>query len=300
MYSSFIRGWRGWRTALALGACLLVAYSIPKSAQAENATGGKHCLWRVTNARAPVYLVGSIHALAAKDYPLAPVIEDAVKQSQEFWFEVDPRRGELFAKKIVAAAKYPNGVQIKEKINPKTYAYLQKITRGGMNVWQHVKPWAIAEFLLRHPGYERVSYAYGIDHHIAEEAMHRRRPVGGIESIDEHVRVFSDMQEIEGEVFLLQTLVYADEGPKKFAESVGAWKAGNVEHLYEMDLPRIKEAPTVWWRLLDRRNARWIPRIETVIKSGRPSMICAGCLHFPGPHGLLALLKARGYKIEQL
>jgi len=29
-------------------------------------------------------------------------------------------------------------------------------------------------------------------------------------------------------------------------------------------------------------------------------MIVAGCLHFPGPHGVLALLKARGYKIEQL
>ena len=261
---------------------------------------GKHCLWRVTGTRAPVYLLGSIHSLRAGDYPLAPVIEDAVKQSQEFWFEVDPRRDDLFAKKIVAAAKYPNGVQIKGRINPKTYAYLQKITQGGMNVWQHVKPWAIAAFLLRHPGYERLSYAYGIDNHIAEEAKHRGRPVGGMESIDEHVRVFSDMQEIEGEVFLLQTLVYADEGPKRFAESVAAWKTGDVDHLYEMDLPQIKEAPTVWWRLLDRRNARWIPRIETVIKSGRPSMIVAGCLHFPGPHGVLALLKARGYKIEQL
>jgi uncharacterized protein YbaP (TraB family) len=62
----------------------------------------------------------------------------------------------------------------------------------------------------------------------------------------------------------------------------------------------MKEAPTVWWRLLDRRNARWIPRIETVIKSGRPSMIVVGAAHFPGPHGVLALLRARGYKVEQL
>jgi uncharacterized protein YbaP (TraB family) len=26
----------------------------------------------------------------------------------------------------------------------------------------------------------------------------------------------------------------------------------------------------------------------------------AGALHFCGPHGVIALLKARGYKIEQL
>src|SRR6478735_1762651 len=32
-------------------------------AAAEVATNAKHCLWRVTNARAPFYLLGSVHAL---------------------------------------------------------------------------------------------------------------------------------------------------------------------------------------------------------------------------------------------
>lgn len=265
-------------------------------------SGGKHCLWRITNAKAPVYLLGSIHSLRPSDYPLAPVIEDAVKQSREFWFEIDPRpaAGDLMDKKVVAAAKYPNGEQIKGKINPKTYAFLQKITRSGMNEWQHLKPWAIAMFLIRHEGFEGVSYAWGIDHHVAEEALHHGKLVGGIETVDEHVRVFADMQDIEGEVLLLQTLVYADEGPKNFARDVAEWKAGDVESLYADELPKIKEAPTVWWRLLDRRNARWIPRLETVIKSGKPSMIVAGAAHFGGPHGLLAMLRGRGYKIEQL
>ena len=248
------------------------------------------------------YLLGSIHAMSPGDYPLAPAIEDAVKESQEFWFEIDPRQGagRLFRKKVVAAASYPKGVQIKDKINPKTYAFLQKITIHGMESWQHLKPWAIGLFLLRHPGYERISGAYGIDYHISEEALRRGKQVGGIETIDEHVRVFSDMQDIEGEVFLLQTLIYADAAPKEFKQSVAAWKTGNVDALYAMELPRMKEAPTVWWRILDRRNVRWIPRIETVIKSGRPAMIVAGAAHFPGPHGLLSLLRAQGYKIEQL
>ncbi|HEY2124398.1 MAG TPA: TraB/GumN family protein [Chthoniobacterales bacterium] len=282
---------------------LLLTFLVAGAAPAADSGGGsRHCLWRVTNSKGPVYLLGSIHAMSPGDYPLAPAIEDAVKQSQEFWFEIDPRpKAEaLLERKIYAAARYPNGVQIKGKINPKTYAFLQKITLSGMNSWQHLKPWAIAMFLLRHPGYERISGAWGIDNHVAEEALHRGRLVGGIETVDEHVRVFSEMQEIEQEVFLLQTLIHADEGPKEFAQSVAAWKAGNVEYLYAMDLPQVKEAPTVRWRLLDRRNARWIPRIETVIKSGRPSMIVAGVAHFPGPHGLLALLRARGYKLEQL
>jgi hypothetical protein len=51
--------------------------------------------------------------------------------------------------------------------------------------------------------------------------------------------------------------------------------ASNGKHTGEM-----KEAPTVWWRLLDRRNARWIPRIETAIRSGRATLIVAGALAF--------------------
>jgi uncharacterized protein YbaP (TraB family) len=60
------------------------------------------------------------------------------------------------------------------------------------------------------------------------------------------------------------------------------------------------EAPTVWWRLLDRRNAKWIPKIEAALSSGKLTMIVAGALRFGGPHSVIALLQARDYTVEQL
>ncbi|MEY2481470.1 MAG: uncharacterized protein QOI04_2397 [Verrucomicrobiota bacterium] len=280
-------------------AFIIAASLATKMLAADPSATGKHCLWRVTNARAPFYLLGSVHALRPRDYPLAPVIADAIQQSQQFWFEIDLRQDELFTKKVKAAAHYPKGVHIKDKINPKTYAYLMRITQRGTDVWEDLKPWAIALFLLRHPEAGEMSRQYGIESHIFQKARIRGRPVGGIESLDEHIRVFSDMQDIEGEIYLLQTLVHVEE-IRQYPEEIAAWKAGDVDRLYAMQLPKIKEAPTVWWRLLDRRNARWIPRIETEIKTGKPTMIVVGAMHFPGPHGLLAMLRARGYKLEQL
>jgi uncharacterized protein YbaP (TraB family) len=52
--------------------------------------------------------------------------------------------------------------------------------------------------------------------------------------------------------------------------------------------------------LVDDRNVKWIPRIEAELKTGKPTAIVAGALHFSGPHSVIALLQARGYKVEQL
>jgi uncharacterized protein len=108
------------------------------------------------------------------------------------------------------------------------------------------------------------------------------------------------MFDAEGEVVLLQAIIHAKDEAKQFRQDVEAWKAGDAARLYAIHAGEMKEAPTVWWRLLDRRNARWIPRIETAIRSGRPTLIVAGALHFAGPRGVVALLQQRGYKIEQL
>src|SRR6267143_5932002 len=86
----------------------------------------KCCVWRVTNATAPFYLVGSIHALGKKDYPLPRPYEIALKDSNRFMFEFDPTRHAEFEKKFEAAAKYPRGQDIRSKISPELLAWLRK------------------------------------------------------------------------------------------------------------------------------------------------------------------------------
>jgi uncharacterized protein YbaP (TraB family) len=151
---------------------------------ADISSTGKHCLWRIANAPAPCYLLGSVHALRPSDYQRTPAIEEAIKQSQQFFFEFDPKQDEAFAKKLADAAKYPKAGQIREKINPKTYAYLHKITLSGMNDWQHLRPWAVAVLLLQHPGYGEVSLGYGMDDYVARKARYFSKITNGLETVD--------------------------------------------------------------------------------------------------------------------
>src|SRR5919204_74203 len=86
----------------------------------------KCCVWRVTNAKAPFYLVGSIHALSKKDYPLPGPYDIALKEGTRFLFEFDPTQHAEFQKKFEAAAKYPPGQDIRSKISPELLAWLRK------------------------------------------------------------------------------------------------------------------------------------------------------------------------------
>jgi hypothetical protein len=287
------------RIVASVAGTAIVFVFVSALAAAEVAASAKHCLWRVSNARAPFYLLGSVHSLQRSDYEKALAVEEAIKQSQLILFEVDPKEDQTFAKKLGEAARLPRGEQIRGKISPKTYNYLRKITINGMAEWQHLYPWAIA-MLLDYPTLRGVSSIYGVDNHVAQMARRYSKRTGGVETVDEHIHVFSDMHMIEGEVYLLQALIHAAEASQQFRSDVAAWKSGDTNRLYAMHVRRMKEAPTIWWRLLDQRNAKWIPRLEAAIKSGTPTLVVAGALHFSGPRSVIALLQKRGYKIEQL
>src|SRR4249919_1373483 len=104
---------------------LVVALTLTPLAMDASSQGKKFpkcCVWRVTNAKAPFYLVGSIHALSKKDYPLPQPYDIALKDSSRFLFEFDPTQHAEFQKKFEAAAKYPAGQDIRSKISPELLA----------------------------------------------------------------------------------------------------------------------------------------------------------------------------------
>src|ERR1700731_815994 len=115
--------WR-WRIVLAFVCCLTAYPGLAADKPTATSTAArptkfpKCCVWRVTNAKAPFYLVGSIHALSTKDYPLPKPYDIALKGSTRFLFEFNPTQHAEFQKKFEAAAKYPAGQDIRSKISP--------------------------------------------------------------------------------------------------------------------------------------------------------------------------------------
>jgi uncharacterized protein len=274
----------------------------------------KCCVWRVTNAKAPFYLVGSVHTLSENDYPLPVPYEIALKEAKRFLFEFDPTRQAEFEEKLNAAARYRPGEDISSKIAPELFAWLQenistvnsnrrrgkKSRTASFDAGLGYKPWWIAQHLVDKSAYSNVSPSPGLDDYFLVRAQRMGKEIGGLESVDEHVAVLGGLSDRDGEIILRDALTPQKDGAAQLGSMQQAWRRGDTATLWARDGRFRKEAPWIAARFVDDRNRKWVPRIEAELKTGRPTAIVAGALHFSGPNSIVRLLEKRGYKIEQL
>lgn len=296
------------RTALLSAATWLLLVSLSSAASnsapaltAASQPSGKHFLWKVIDTPTPFYVLGSYHALRGSDYPLGAEIDRAIGECKRFVFEYDFEQSAKvnFYKKMDDASHFPRGVHLRDKVSPKTYALVQKLAKTRSSSYDDVKPWAIAFFMYGNTGMHDLYSYYGVENYVMRRAG-AYPDIGGVETPEEHIHVLSDMSDIEGEVFLLQTMAYGDRHAKTFGEAVRAYKTGDVHALAHLDYQEERQAPYLVQRIITKRNANWIPRIEAELKSGKPTMIVVGARHLCGPYNVIDLLRKQGHKLEQL
>ncbi|MEO7165456.1 MAG: TraB/GumN family protein [Spartobacteria bacterium] len=266
----------------------------------------------MTDAPAPFYLVGTIHSLSGRDYPLPKPYMQALHESQQFFFEVDLHPKSDFGERFDRAACYPKGDDVRRHIHPKTWEFLAKRFRNSnllgrqfhvgdnyVSGIQELRPWAIAS-IWGINGYSDLSNEYGVDNYFFYQARRAGKACGALETPEEHVDVLRGMADIDAELLLLDALVRGDKRRDDFNATRSGWAKGDMTAMLA-DEKRARDLnPGCEMRLLDYRNLRWIPKIESLIKSGVPTSIVVGTGHYGGANSVIDLLQKRGHKIEQL
>jgi uncharacterized protein YbaP (TraB family) len=271
-------------------------------------------VWRATNTSVPCYLVGTMHALSAHDYPLPTAYDQALRDSKRLVFEMKPEPTNDFFTKFVHAATYPNGDFLERHVHPKTWEIIRanftKISmvgrpfRVGGYFVQHgveqLRPWAIASIFYGIPGYSDIHSRFGVDNYFAFEGKRHHKELAGLETDNEHIAVLGGLDDAESELMLLDVIVNRDRENAWDEEERVAWKRGDIAGVREKMARWGNLNPGAYMRLLDERNIRWIPKIKAEFNSGKPTSIVVGAGHMLGPNGLIALLRKNGYQFEQL
>jgi uncharacterized protein YbaP (TraB family) len=294
--------------------CSTLALSLAFAFFGAIANAATCCVWRLTNAPAPFYLVGTMHALNSHDYPLPAAYNQALQDSSRLIFEIKPDPRSDFSKKLAQAAAYPKGDDIRRHVHPKTWQILavnfkkvgllgRSFKMGDFYLDQgmpQLRPWAIAYIFYGIRGYSDVNSRLGVDNHLAFQGRRAHKELAGLESFEEHIEVLRGMNDIESELILLDAIVYRDKNSADFKRTRDEWKRGDTSALW-VDHQRFRKLdPGADVRLLDVRNVKWVPRIKAEINSGKATSIVVGANHMLGPNGLIALLQRNGYKFEQL
>ena len=256
-------------------------------------------VWKVTNAEGgTLYLGGSVHALRKSDYPIPTAFDRAFENSARLVFEVDDDK--LDSEKLRQSAQYPKGDSLKNHVDPRTYAYVTKFF-GLLGVSEatvaRYRPWFLT-LTLWSPSLQGLSPELGIEDRLTSRAHAHHKPVSGLVTTREHLAVFTGLSERQSEAVLLLTFIPSANHSRP--NLIEAWKRGDVDALWHQTAAEFADYPAFGERILEARNRTWLPKIEGYLHSKETYFVVVGAGHMGGPEGLLALLRQRGYKIEQL
>ena len=282
---------------------LLVGFALTLILGIVEQVDAMSCVWRVTSPKGEtLYLAGSWHALRERDYPLPVAFKTAFDASSNLAFEISPNDLHNSGKALEVAGTYPRGDSLKNHISPVTYSYLQvtfgTFTNAADPKFSRYRPWFLV-LALESPGVRGMSSKLGVERHFERSAAAASKPVTGLETLREHIEVFSGLSDRTSEALLLESLAPADNPNSTFATLMNAWRRGDADTLANVTRATLRTLPGMADRLLSNRNRNWIPKIEGFLHSGKIYFVIAGAAHMGGNEGVLPLLKARGYRIEQ-
>lgn len=277
-------------------------FLVSQAAEAQE----KSFLWQVRSNKSQIYILGSIHFLKKDNYPLKNAIEKAFDGSHKLVFEIDLKNADHATVQHLTLEKgaHRDGVTLQQEVSPETYSLAEKRAKElGIEIraLSPLKPWLVALTLtalkLQKLGFSPSS---GVDRYLAERAMKSGKPTAGLETAAFQIGLLDRLSRREQEAMLRQTLTEMELVDKGLERIVRSWASGDVDALEELLLSGMRGYPEVHQKIIVDRNRLWLPQIEKMLEESETTLVVVGAAHLVGKEGVVELLKARGYTVEQL
>jgi hypothetical protein len=238
-------------------------------------------------------------------YPLSPALEAAFNESDLLVEEVDLAEmlGAGSQLNLLTRGLLPGSVTLEQVVSPATYALVRRTVTGlGMPVEPLVKfkPWMLA---LTLEGLQLMTAGFdpelGLDKHFYDLAQTSGKSVQGLETTDYQISRFDEMTMEQQDHLLAETLKALETEQASAGRLVQSWRAGDVAAVEAIVLADLKSEPQLYQRLLVERNRTWLPKLEALFARKSPAFVVVGAAHLVGPDGVVAMLKAKGYSVQQ-
>jgi uncharacterized protein len=286
---------------VALGVLLTALVAVP-SAQ----TSSKHFMWAVTRSGGPpTYLVGSLHVLTPEYYPLDPAIEKAFSASKVLIEEVDldELTDPMSAMALFGKAMLTDGRTLDQLISKTLYRQVAaRAEKAGIPevAIQRMKPW-MAAVSLTAPALKQAGFntKLGVDQHFFDKAKAAGIERRALETVAYQFDRLDQMSAGLQEAMLKSVIADLDTEIANVKTIAQAWARGETATLERLLLGALLESPELYERLLVERNKNWVAPVEKCVQEKTACFVVVGAAHLVGPRSLVAMLKQKGYSVEQ-
>lgn len=259
--------------------------------------------WEVTGPKAHHFLIGSTRVLVGPDAALPDGLQDIYADAESLWFETDIGALDLpeVQSGLMAAARSPG--KLKSEIGAGLYAklrpYLQRL-RVRADACDGYRPWFCA-LTLDTLNYRRAGFGAndGLDEILFAAARDDGKSLRWLEPPADHLKLFTDMSEALSKNLLQSTLHDgADIWTAEPRVLLGAWRKNDFTAVERRTAEFRRDYPQLYERLFAARHGRWMPKLIQALERSEPQLIVVDAAHLAGAEGLIALLRARGYKVQ--
>ena len=256
-------------------------------------------LWRVEGP-SPSYLCGTVHSSNARAKTVLPSALSALDRCQSFHPEVE-LSAEL-ASRIAARMFSPATPDLETRLRAPLW---DRVRAAGAKL-------GLPEFLLQRlsPGLAALLFAVPpeetdvsatVDGQLYEHSQARGLRVFALETIDEQLDLFDKLGTAQAQALLAESLDDLEAGYPQLGRLLDAYVSGDERRIAaeveaEFKDPSVHELAGP---LLYRRNEIMAARLEPHLRRGG-AFVAVGVAHLVGPRSVIALLRAKGFKITRV
>lgn len=263
-------------------------------------------LWKISKNDQSLYIGGTLHVLAASDYPLPDSFMQAYKGAHTLVFETDlaALATPEFQMSMLGALTYTDGNNLKSTLKPDTFNRLQtycQIRGLPLDNFLRFKP-ALLTITLTMVELQRLGISSaGVDKHFHKLGENDGKAFAQLESAQQQLQFLSAMGAGQEDQLILSALDDMDTLAEMMSTMKTAWRKGDSKKLLHTAITPMKASyPEIYQELLVSRNDNWMPQIKAMFDTPETEFILVGTLHLVGSDGIIERLAADGYDVEQL
>ncbi|NII11658.1 TraB/GumN family protein [Oleiagrimonas sp. C23AA] len=266
----------------------------------------KPALWKVSQGSSTLYLFGTVHLMSDSAKWEYPALKKAMAASQALYIEItddNPANMQALVMKYGVDMQHP----LSDKLDPADRKRLAAAAKsagmpGGMAALNIMQPWLAAVTLTVVPLVKAgLDPKAGADKVIKRQMSAAGKPVHGLETAEQQIRMLADMAPKTQIAFLKSALDDIDDGAAKLRKLTDAWQRGDVNAIARFaDADMRKASPVVYQHLLVDRNKRWAPQLKALLAKPGTRFVAVGAAHLAGPDSVQHQLAALGLHAERV